>query len=129
MQEKFFGGFCDDGQTQATINRLFKEDNYLCDTHTAVAVKVCGDYIRETGDGTPCVIASTASPFKFAADVLPAISGDAVPEDGFELLDKLSEESGVPVPKPLAELKNRPVLHKTCVKKESMAEFIRGFLA
>ena len=129
IQAEFSAGFCDEESTVKTISDLFREKRYLCDTHTAVAVKVCGDYVRETGDGTPCVIASTASPFKFAADVLPAISGDAVPEDGFALLEKLSVVSGVPVPKPLAELKNRPVLHKTCVKKESMAEFIRGFLA
>ncbi len=55
MQTDFTGGWCDDGQTAATIACVWRTHRYLCDTHTAVAVKVCGEYRRRTGDGTPCV--------------------------------------------------------------------------
>ena len=128
LQSEFSAGYCDEEATQTTISRLFKEKHYLCDTHTAVAVKVYDEYVRETGDQTPCVIASTASPYKFAADVLPAVESGEIPEDGFALLEKLSSVSDTKIPVPLAELKSKEVLHKTCVAKEDMAEFIRGFL-
>ena len=128
LKNEFAAGFCDEAETQETISRLFREKHYLCDTHTAVAVKVYEDYVRETGDQTPCIIASTASPYKFAASVLPAIDDSGIPEDGFELLEKLSSVSGTPVPVPLAELKSKAVLHKDCSEKEKMADFIRNFL-
>jgi threonine synthase len=128
LQKEFSAGYCDEEATQATISKLFKEKHYLCDTHTAVAVKVYDEYVKETGDKTPCVIASTASPYKFAADVLPAVDNGEIPADGFALLEKLSAVSDTAVPAPLAELKTKEVLHKTCVEKENMAKFIREFL-
>ena len=128
IRKEFYAGFCDEEETQKTIAALFSRENYLCDTHTAVAVKVYGDYRKETGDETPCIIASTASPYKFADSVLSAIDNSPVPQDGFELLEKLSQVSGTPVPAPLSELKSQTVLHKSCVQKEEMAEFIRKFL-
>ena len=128
LQNEFYGGFCDDAATAATIGKLFREHHYLCDTHTGVAVNVYEQYRKETGDATPCVIASTASPYKFAAAVLPAVYDGQIPESGFDQVAKLSEVTGTPVPAPLAGLKNRPVLHKSCTEKEEMSAFIRGFL-
>ncbi len=128
LQAEFFGGFCDDAATAETISAMFRENNYLCDTHTAVAVNVYRQYVEQTGDRTPCVIASTASPYKFAASVLPAVYSGEIPEDGFEMIEKLSEVTGTAIPAPLATLKNRPVLHKSCVEKEEMSAFIREFL-
>ncbi len=128
LQAEFFGGFCDDAATAATIASLFRENRYLCDTHTAVAVNVYRQYVEQTGDRTPCVVASTASPYKFAAAVLPAVCDGPVPEDGFAMIEKLSEVTGTAIPAPLATLKDRPVLHKSCVAKEEMSAFIRDFL-
>ncbi len=128
LKEEFYAGFCDEEATQTTISTLFARENYLCDTHTAVAVKVYEDYRRETGDETPCIIASTASPYKFADSVLKAVTTENIPEDGFELLEKLSAVSNTPVPQPLSTLKSQEILHKSCVRKEEMADFIRKFL-
>lgn len=127
LQKEFFGGFCDDNGTVATIKKLFDEYHYLCDTHTAVAVNVYEQYINATGDKTPCVIASTASPYKFASAVLPALDGNAE-DDEFAMLAKLSEVSGTAIPAPLANLHDKKVLHKDCVNKNDMADFITGFL-
>jgi threonine synthase len=127
LQKEFFGGFCDDANCAATIKKLFDEYHYLCDTHTAVAVNVYEQYIKETNDTTPCVIASTASPYKFASAVLPALNGNAG-DDEFAMLDKLSEVSGTPVPAPLANLHDKKVLHKKCVNKTEMSAFIKDFL-
>ena len=127
LQKEFFGGFCDDANCAATIKKLFDEYHYLCDTHTAVAVNVYEQYIKETNDATPCVIASTASPYKFASAVLPALDGNAG-DDEFAMLDKLSEVSGTAVPAPLANLHDKEVLHKKCVNKTEMSAFIKDFL-
>ncbi len=100
---QFEGGFCDDVQTKQTIAQLFDEKKYLADTHTAVAVKVYEDYRERTGDTTPTVIASTASPFKFCQSVISALGG-TVSSDGTELLDQLHDMTGAPIPAPLAAL-------------------------
>ena len=129
LQQDFYGGFCDDARAAETIAELFREKHYLCDPHTAVAVNVQEQYVRETGDTTPCVIASTASPYKFAKAVLAAVCPGSALEDEFSMMKKLSEVTGTQVPRPLAGLKDRAVLHKSCLKKEEMGAFIRDFLS
>ncbi len=128
LQSEFYGGFCDDKATADTIASLCRENNYLCDTHTGVAVNVYRQYVAETGDTRPCVIASTASPYKFASAVLPAVNNGQAGDDEFAMLQKLSEVTGTTIPAPLATLKDRAVLHKSCVEKEEMSAFIRDFL-
>ena len=130
LQSEFYGGFCDDAATRETIRKHFKENNYLCDTHTGVAVNVYEQYVAETGDNTPCVIASTASPYKFAAAVLDAVKdeNEAMPDNEFDMVERLSAITGTKIPAPLATLKDKTVLHKTCVHKEDMSGFIRDFL-
>ena len=128
LQSEFSGGWCDDRATAETIGRIFREHHYLCDTHTGVALHVYQQYREETGDRTPCVIASTASPYKFAASVLPAVDDGPVPQDGFAMLKRLSEVSGTAIPAPLANLQNCPVLHRSCVDRSGMKAFIREFL-
>ena len=128
LQSEFFGGCCDDASTKATIAELFSENNYLCDTHTAVAVNVYKQYVAKTGDKTPTVIASTASPYKFASAVLPAVCDEALPADEFGMVEKLSAVTGTPIPAPLATLKDRKILHTSKVDKNSMSGFIKDFL-
>ncbi len=70
----FAGGFCDDAKTKSAILREFERSGYVCDPHTAVAVQVYGDYAAKGTDDVPALIASTASPYKFAASVLSALS-------------------------------------------------------
>lgn len=128
LQQEFYGGFCDDADTENTISELFHDHKYLCDTHTGVAVNVYRQYVADTGDDRPTVIASTASPYKFAAAVLPAVTKEPVPEDDFAKVELLSAITGTPIPKPLAELNGLPVLHPACVSKTEMTGFIRDFL-
>ena len=128
LQKLFFGGFCNDDQTAATIRKLFNNDGYLCDTHTAVAAKVFEDYRAQTGDMTPAVIVSTASPYKFAKSVLMAIDDDAKPQTEFEMTDRLAAVTKTTVPAALSDLKSRPVLHTACCDKTQMAAFIQQSL-
>ena len=73
LQKRFKGYFCDDRETQRVIRTMFERHGYLIDTHTAVAFSALEQYRRETGDDTPAIVASTASPFKFCNSVLEAL--------------------------------------------------------
>ncbi|MGN1031610.1 MAG: threonine synthase [Butyricicoccaceae bacterium] len=119
--ENFDAGCCDDAETQETIARMFRTENYLSDTHTAVAIKVYEDYRARTGDTTPTVIASTASPFKFCQSVIAAVGGK-VESDGTELLDQLHELTGVAVPAPLAALSGKTPRFNLVINKDMILE-------
>ena len=125
ITSKFFGGFCNDEQTKATIKALFDTDKYLCDTHTAVAVNVYEQYVEQTGDTTPSVIASTASPYKFSKAVLEAVSdGTDLPENEFDMVEKLFEVSNAPVPAPLAALKDKKARFSDVTEVNSMPQYV-----
>ena len=99
LEKLFAAGFCDDAQTQKVIGRMWQEHRYLIDPHTAVAFDVLDQYRRDTGDTTPTVVVSTASPFKFCDSVLGAL-GVSELAAGTAILDQLSQQTGVPVPAP-----------------------------
>jgi threonine synthase len=128
MQQDFYGGCCDDAAGRAAIARIFAERHYLCDTHTAVALAVCDEYRKNSGDDTLCVIASTASPYKFAPAVLQALTDAELPVDDFAKLELLAKISDTQIPAALAALQGEEVLHKSCIAKEDMAEFIKNAL-
>ena len=73
------------------------------------------------------MVASTASPFKFCDAVLEAI-GVEDRAQGADLLDQLAEVTGVPVPRPLAGLKDKKVRFEGWVQKEQMRAVVTGFL-
>ena len=128
IAEEFAAGCCNDVQTLETIGKTFKEENYLLDTHTAVAVKVFEDYAQKTGDKTVSVIASTANPYKFSAAVLKAVAPDKKVESEFDAVDAVHEITGVECPKQLAELKDKtPRFDRTCEKSE-MTGVVFGML-
>ncbi len=129
MKEKFFGGFCDDKKTQDTISRLFAENGYLCDTHTAVAVNVYEQYVAQTGDDTPSVIASTASPYKFSKSVLEAVApNDQLPDTEFDMVDRLNEVTGMAVPAPLAGLKDKTARFSDVTEVDDMPKYVLSAL-
>ena len=116
----FSAGCCDDTVTKLTISDTFEKYGYLSDTHTAVALSVYNDYRKTTGDETPAVIASTASPYKFSAAVLSALEKKDV--DGmndFEMLSRIEEISGTSAPVQLKSLKGAsPRFTGICTKEE-----------
>ena len=119
MGELFFGGCCDDRATKETIAELFSEYGYLCDTHTAVAMNVYKQYVEKTGDDIPTVIASTASPYKFANSVLSAIS-EKTAESEFDTVRLLQEVTAVQIPEPIKVLESATVRFKELCEKEEM---------
>ena len=123
----FYGNFATVEETAGEIRRVFEETGYVLDPHTAVASFVYGRYVKETGDQTPTVIASTASPYKFTASVMEALGKDAG-TDAFALADQLSEMTGTSIPRAVEEIRTAPVLHTKVVDKEEMEQAVKDFL-
>lgn len=124
IKAMFWGGYADEDATKKTIHDLFEQQGYLSDTHTAVAVCVCDDYIKETGDTTPVVVASTASPYKFSKAVLSALDKGGMPESEFDMVEKLNEISDAAVPAPLANLRGKSARFCDVTDKEEMQSVV-----
>ena len=126
----FEAGCCNDEKTKATIAEVFEEKKYLCDTHTAVAVADYEDYIAQSGDSTPTVIASTANPFKFSASVLDAVRpGMTEGMNEFDMVLGLHVETGADCPPQLANLKDKTPRFTGCCKKEDMEKVVFDMLS
>ena len=121
--EDFYGGFSTEKEAVNAISKMWAENTYLMDTHTAVAYKVYCDYAAETGDKTPTVIASTASAYKFAESVAKAC-GIGPCKDGFEYVKALEKATEIEVPYGLRDLDKKPVLHKGVIDSEKMQEAV-----
>ncbi|MDO5445220.1 MAG: threonine synthase [Eubacteriales bacterium] len=129
IQKLFSTGSCSEEETAETIRDLWKNYGWLSDTHTAVAFNVLEKYKNSAAyTGNPCVVLSTASPFKFPAAVLSAIEGGAdsasASLDDFALADKLSGQTGIPVPANLAGLKSKPVLHTDVIDPSELIRYV-----
>lgn len=127
LQGLFYGGLCRETETSDTITEMYREYGYLVDPHTAVAAKVLTDYRQETGDLTPAVFASTASPYKFCGSVLEAI-GETPLLDSLERIEQLQAATGVPVPERLAALKGKQVRFEQVTWKDGMGQVVGEFL-
>lgn len=77
LHELFWAGFCDDEGAKTAIGKVWKDDHYLCDTHTAVAWDVAQQYKQANPEHNAVVVLSTASPYKFPAAVLEGIGEKA----------------------------------------------------
>ena len=125
---EFAGGYATEAETSATIKKVYESDSYMMDTHTAVAATVYDKYVKETGDKTPTVIASTASPYKFTRSVMESIDEAYAAKSDFELVDELCKLSGVKVPQAIEDIRTAPVLHDTVCDKEEMESVVKKFL-
>ena len=124
----FYGNFCIEEETANNISEIYKDSNYVIDTHTAVAAGVYKKYVSETDDHLPTVIASTASPYKFTRSVMDALGEDHKDLDDFGLVDALSALSKVPVPRAVEEIRTAPVLHDKVVDAVDMPAAVKEIL-
>ena len=123
--EEFWAGYCDDGKASQTISKVWRENGYLCDTHTATGWAVAEAYVAETGDNRPMVVLSTASPYKFPAAVLNALE-TVQEQDEFAMMERLQEKTGVPIPANLSGLREKQERHTGVIPKDKMLEFVMG---
>lgn len=131
MKEKladFDAGYSTEEETAESIHDTYQKTGYVMDTHTAVAAHVCGQYRAKSGDQTKCVIASTASPYKFVKSVMSAIDAENANADEFDLLPKLQEVSGVPMPQAIKDILDAKVLHDLECDADKMKDTVKGIL-
>ena len=120
---EFWAGYCDDQKTRTTIGKVWAQQHYLCDTHTAAGWAVAEDYVNQTGDDAPMVVLSTASPYKFPAAVLSSLENSSEPDE-FKQMEQLSRLTGVPIPRNLCGLQTRKELHTDVIAKDKMHAYI-----
>ena len=131
MKEKladFVAGYSTEEETAESIRDTYKKTGYVMDTHTAVAAHVCGQYRAQSNDQTKCVIASTASPYKFVKSVMSAIDTENANADEFDLLPKLQEVSGVPMPQAIKDILDAKILHNLECDADKMKDTVKGIL-
>lgn len=128
LRAEGFRGYCaDDARTAREIRDVWFQHHYLCDTHTAVAMNAADQHAAATGETTPIIVVSTASPFKFASAMLPAIDIELQATE-FEKLQALEIVSGQKAPGQLLDLRKKPVRFETVIEKESMPAQVRDWL-
>ena len=124
----FYGASCDEEQTSACIRNTYEENGYLIDPHTAVGLHCAREYIESENPRNKLLCVSTASPYKFASSVYPALTGKK-PEDEFECIDELARLTGVTPPAPLSGLRSKAIRFdpdKYCMP-EDMPECVKRF--
>ena len=123
----FEAGFATEEDTLNTIKEVFDKTGYVIDTHTAVAAFVANEYRNKNTSHNKILIASTASPFKFAGSVLTALEYDKV--DGFtsewDKIRELERLSGKKLPEAAGEIENAKVIHKDICAKDEMKALVK----
>lgn len=126
--DSFAGGFATEEETTAAIRETYRKTGYVMDTHTAVASHVCQAYRESTKDETKVLIASTASPYKFARSVMTAIDEAYGTMEEFELVDELEKISRTEIPRAIMEIRNAEILHKRECDADKMKETVKEIL-
>ena len=125
ISKEFYADFCNDARAAETIAKVWAEQHYLCDPHTAAGWAVAESYVNATGDNRPMVVLSTASPYKFPAAVLEAIGGD-LSGDEFDQMERLEAITCVAIPKNLSTLRGKLERHTGVINKDEMLDFVLG---
>lgn len=118
IQTVFDCGFAEDEQGSSEIHARYEQNHYLCDTHTAIAMYTAREKCE---NDLPCVVLSTASPYKFPCAVLQALGGQA-PDDEFEAMRLLHDKTGVSIPKNLAILHEKAVRFTDIIEPEDISQ-------
>lgn len=124
LQASFYPSFATTKETKNIIKKVYDAHHYVLDPHSAVGYKAMLDYKLDTDDARKCVVLSTASPFKFADDVLDALVINKS-DNSFENLEVLAKEAGISIPRNLANLEELPILHETTIAKQDILKYIK----
>ena len=126
IDELFSGYYADEAETARIIKETFDKYGYLCDTHTAVGVSAAERYCAENSDAKVTVVDSTASPYKFAADVYTAL-GKTAPADPLDALEALSDYTNTEIAYPLKGLAKRKVRFDKVIDHKDMPGEVLDF--
>ena len=125
----FAAGYASADEMKKAIRDTYENTGYVMDTHTAVAAAVYEAYRRDSNDPAKTIIASTASPYKFAESVLNAIrQGEYEGQEGIALADELSRISGTEIPKAVEEIRNAEIRHTRECDAQEMEAAVKEIL-
>jgi threonine synthase len=122
----FVGYYTSEDDCRATVKRIYEKEGCLIDTHTAVAVSAAERYINDGKTAAKVLVVSTASPYKFAGDVLLSLTGEK-PEDDLLAPAALLEYTGTPIPAPLSQTLSKTPVHLGVIDREAMPESVLEF--
>ena len=124
----FAAGYATEEQAAKTIHDIYEDTGYVMDTHTAVAATVYKAYREDSKDDRKTVIASTASPYKFAGSVMSAIDPKYKGQDDFKLIEELQKVSGTELPNAIKEIMNAEIRHNTECDVDQMEQTVKNIL-
>ena len=124
----FAAGYATEEQGAKTIHDIYEDTGYVMDTHTAVAATVYKAYREDSKDDRKTVIASTASPYKFAGSVMSAIDSKYKGQDDFKLIEELQKVSGTELPNAIKEIMNAEIRHNTECDVDQMEQTVKNIL-
>ena len=124
----FAAGYATEEQVAKTIHDIYEDTGYVMDTHTAVAATVYKAYKEDSKDDRKTVIASTASPYKFAGSVMSAIDPKYKGQDDFKLIEELQKVSGTELPNAIKEIMNAEIRHNTECDVDQMEQTVKNIL-
>lgn len=95
LQKDFVGYSSDEKETDAAIQKSFKENHYLLDPHSAVGY---ASYLKfsEANGKNHCLVVATASPLKFPVTIAHALGIEE--KDDLLALQKIVKISGLKIP-------------------------------
>mgnify|MGYP000087548496 FL=1 len=125
----FAAGYATEEQVAKTIHDIYEDTGYVMDTHTAVAATVYKAYREDSKDDRKTVIASTASPYKFAGSVMSAIDPKYKGQDDFKLIEELQKVSGTEIPNAIKEIMNAEIRHNTECDVDQMEQTVKNILS
>ena len=124
----FAAGYATEEQVAKTIHDIYEDTGYVMDTHTAVAATVYKAYREDSKDDRKTVIASTASPYKFAGSVMSAIDPKYKGQDDFKLIEELQKVSGTEIPNAIKEIMNAQIRHNMECDVDQMEQTVKNIL-
>ena len=124
----FAAGYATEEQVAKTIHDIYEDTGYVMDTHTAVAATVYKAYREDSKDDRKTVIASTASPYKFAGSVMSAIDSKYKGQDDFQQIEELQKVSGTELPNAIKEIMNAEIRHNTECDVDQMEQTVKNIL-
>lgn len=139
----FTAGWCSDAAAKSMIAEVWRSDSVLIDPHTATGLEVATRLSQSLQPEAPLLVAATASPFKFPRACLDALTagtdcesdtdhGDEVIESGsgdLALAKRLADLTGQTLPKGIAGLKSKPVIHTAMLDPGEVEEALAAYVA
>ncbi|MFA7083231.1 MAG: threonine synthase [Arcobacteraceae bacterium] len=124
LQSIFSAVYSNDAYGMSQI-KLFLENNYLMDPHTATCLKA-----YETLKEKPlkAVMYSTAEWTKFSPTVLNAIKENSVIYNDKEALEEIAKTCDTKITKSVQDLFGSKIIHKTVIDKENIEKEIINFI-